>query len=284
MSFPQGRLTFLLLDFPLLEKNAFFAARNLHIWKIVRTFAQVMRYRDLDIFDDCTIPAPDVEEVRRQCLRWIQSGAEQYSLIVITLPLRAIANPWLREYAAAQMHRILGDLGEDDWSELRLTDLALEQIEDDIRRITKQARNEQIWEDVEDIHSSLRMRQQVTENKVERLQEQMMQLQQDQCEELSIIRQRIARLEDSLCKVADNAFRWPYYTLSATSDDKYIFEKKLREICSSTRRSRSRDAKAYLALKVEQGIISRPVELIQEHAILQEHFGYLPTYQAYHSA
>lgn len=78
-------------------------------------------------------------------------------------------------------------------------------------------------------------------------------------------------------------YQWPFYTAYATEEDKHTFEEFLRKLCSSNKKSLTRDIKDYLKSKVEAGIITRPSQQNTEFEILQQ-FGYPYGNKAYYAA
>lgn len=76
---------------------------------------------------------------------------------------------------------------------------------------------------------------------------------------------------------------WPYYTSEATDSDKQFFEKQLKNLCTSTKRTATKYIKAYLKLKQDDKIITRPEQTNEEWEILKA-FGYNKTKKAYYNA
>lgn len=234
-----------------------------------------MTYRYLDIFNDSRTPAPDLAEVRRQCYRWTSAAVDEYNVLIISAKINAISNPYLREYTASIMHDVVTEQMANEDYEYCFSQQTVEQIEYDLKRIIKKARNEQIAEESESYDQTLISHTDGQQkSRLDSLEEQVRYLHKELEDLKASIRQ--PQLKE--------IYNWPWYTEKATMEDKQFFESRLRTICTSVQRSRSKDTKSYLALKVKEGLILRPQELKQEHQILYKYFGYTPTYQAYQSA
>lgn len=224
-----------------------------------------MRYRHEDIFDDCSIPIPDRSEVRQQCERWITEGAEQYNLLTITHHVHSIANPYIREYTAGIMHAVVMDMAAEADPDYRLSQMAVTQIEDDLVRITKRARNEQVWDELDDMTNHIRTHRTVASERIERLEGQIQQVHIDMQTEIDNLKERMTTLEQE--RADRRSFLWPAYTREATDADKQTFEDYMLQLCQSDKTSASQIRK-YIHMKATAGIIQRLTPLEEEWKIV----------------
>lgn len=93
----------------------------------------------------------------------------------------------------------------------------------------------------------------------------------------------VAWLMSVVTKMVNEEAAWPYYTEKANLKDKEFFEKQLRKLCVSNKRSATKDLKNYLALKVSEGIIKRPTQTNDEWEILKL-FGYTKAQKTYYNS
>lgn len=224
-----------------------------------------MIYRDLDIFDDCTVPLPDPEEVSRQCVRWLDEAQEQYNILVISAQIKSVVNPWLREYTASVMHKTLEASCVEELSEYHLSQMAMEQIEDDLRRITKQARSEQIWDELGDVRQQIRESRSVLPTRVDNLEKKIDQVREDMQEEIEKLREQI---ESSRAEDAGSPLVWPLYCAGASKEDCQTFERYLRQLCSNPK-TPATELKRYIRLKADSKVIERLRPMVKEYEILQ---------------
>lgn len=101
--------------------------------------------------------------------------------------------------------------------------------------------------------------------------------------DVASMKKDVAWLMDVVTKIVKEEVAWPYYTEKANLKDKEFFEKQLRKLCTSTRRSATKDLKNYLALKVSEGIIIRPTQTNDEWEILKL-FGYNKAQKTYYNS
>lgn len=103
-----------------------------------------MRYRPLtDIFPVGYPFLPTEAEVRRKCRQWLDIAHDEYNLLIITGQINQIVNPYLKEYTTVVMHNLLLKEAADPYSDYRLNNACLEVLENDFRRIIRNAWNEQ---------------------------------------------------------------------------------------------------------------------------------------------
>lgn len=225
-----------------------------------------MKYRDLDIFDDCSTPIPDREEVVRQCNRWLDEAVDQYNILVISARIKSIVNPWLREYTASVMHSTLEALCLDEQSEYHLSQMAMEQIEDDLKRIIKQTHSEQIWDEFSDIRQELRESREVHPNRMDKLEKKIDRVHDEMHDEIEQLREEIHSLA---AEKSCSAHVWPLYCAGATREDCQTFDTYLTRLCSDPKTS-AREVKSYICLKANAKIIERLRPMSREYEILRQ--------------
>lgn len=225
-----------------------------------------MIYRDLDIFDDCSAYLPDQEEVSRQCVRWLDEAREQYSILVISARIKSVVNPWLREYTASVMHRTLQASCVDEWSDRPLSQMAIEQIEDDLRRITKQARSEQVWDELGDIHQQIQESRSVLPTRVDKLEKKIDQMREDMQEEIEKLREEI---QSSRAESSCAAHVWPLYCAGASKEERQTFDSYLMRLCSNPK-TPATELKRYIRLKADSKVIERLRPMSREYEILRQ--------------
>lgn len=247
----------------------------LHVSKNLRTFAAAFgtltetmkKYSLDDILPNGFSPAPDEEDVRRD----IRYMLENEGFDALEDFINREDNPYLRAYwSVATQQEMERYAGAGQCGNLWMLDSYMRRLE----KIYEMAMAQRY------VSTKLEVKEQVQSSApipdVRKL--------QDQIDEMRTMlesqNEALLALSEEMEKKA-NLPQWPFFTKSATANDKVLVNKRLRELCPMN--GQSSVIKTYLRQREEEGVIDRPLTLKEEWRVLKL-FGYRATYQAYNEA
>lgn len=239
-----------------------------------------MRIRQYEeIFPENYPFPPDKEEVKRTCRIWWNRMYEVQSLWPVTSNLNNIVDPFLREYTVTVMHQlIMQDQASGD-PEMHLSPEALQHLLCDLRHITRHAWDEQFDERLNYTISLSDSPTPPTSDHLPKTYDTRL----DQLEQqMKTLRQVVVEWVGQTNRHT-NGWLWPTYMPDVADEEKRVFEKVLKQLCSSHKRNTSAEIKTYLKTKEQQGIILRPKQINSEFEYLLR-FGYPFKDKAYYKA
>lgn len=234
-----------------------------------------MNYRSYeDIFPAGYPYLPDETEVRRRCRSWLAQMIEVQYLPFLSEKMAGIVNPYVREYTVSVMRGIILDEAFDPDSDMRINSLALEQLEDDFRRIVRKARADQITEELDTLEDNAA---------ISPLPDNTAAVSGSLAANVAYLNSEVARIKQMLEQRREPALLWPTYCPGVSDDDKHDFERYLHTLCTNTSRNQTADIRQYLILKEKQHIIVRPALISDEYLLLRQ-FGYTRAKKTYYNS
>lgn len=221
-----------------------------------------------DIFPAYYSWMPDEEEIARKCRARFATAQRVEDL---TRWMEHESCPYMREAYAEGMRQTIANAIDEDDEDLRMNANVREEVEDNLNRIIRYSRTDQLAEEM------CQTEQPIVTSNVPR--EQHMTAMERQ---MAYLTQEVATIKNQLAQ-SNSAILWPMYAPNIDESDKQAFENQLRTICRSGKRDLTQSIKTYLNIKQKDGTILRPTQQNTEWEILKQ-FGYPFTKKAYYNS
>lgn len=226
-----------------------------------------------DIFPPNYPFLPDEEEVQRQCKAWFYQLLETQTLRSITERIKAIVDPYRREYTVTVMWEHAQQESTNPDSDVRLAPSQLDELEHDLRIICRGARDEQISlenDALQPADTPTTSSPAVTTRLA------------DMEEDIRSLKKDVAQLKKMVLHETQHP-HWPTFRPHVTDEQKEEFERFLHKLCTSEKKGLTRDVKCYLKMKAEAGIIVRPDQQNTEYEWVKL-FGYPNVEKTYYNS